>query len=322
MGRAPSGGAVAGVLHVERRRRHRFGGGRGHPRLGEPSDMGPGRSHGLHVPRRRRHGHRGPLSSVQTIRADGGDVTLGQGVPHRRVTRRHRRNTAHRGSSGRRISQRGSSVWPSSWWSCTEASGPVAALVSSECHPHRQTLDAVCDQSRRNDPGEQGGYGGGRRLYETMTPAYFALGDRSMLLFVVICNRGQHHPVSVHPAVGRVADLTRQMVLAMGLAGLIMAAIAISLAPVLVPAAFGEAYRDATLTLQIMFVSVPLIFATNALMVSLYSGGRERSVAKYTVIVSVAGTASVIAESSCGVPRARPPATSCGRRRSLVRWWC
>jgi O-antigen/teichoic acid export membrane protein len=91
-------------------------------------------------------------------------------------------------------------------------------------------------------------------------------------------------------------------------AGVIAAGCGVALAPWVIPLLFGTAYRPAIGAIQIMLLSIPCIFACNALVPFLYNDGYERDVLRWVLVPSAVGTGFVI----LGEAVVGPSGASCG----------
>jgi O-antigen/teichoic acid export membrane protein len=76
--------------------------------------------------------------------------------------------------------------------------------------------------------------------------------------------------------------------------GLLAAAIGIVLAPPIVPLLFGSKYTAAVGSIQIMLLTLPFIFGSNAIMSYLYADGHEKGALRWLLLPSIAGTALVL----------------------------
>jgi O-antigen/teichoic acid export membrane protein len=76
--------------------------------------------------------------------------------------------------------------------------------------------------------------------------------------------------------------------------GLLAAGTGVLLAPILVPLLFGNHYRPAIGSVQVMMLAIPPIFATNAIMPFLYNRGHEHDILRWVLLPSVLGTALVL----------------------------
>jgi len=89
------------------------------------------------------------------------------------------------------------------------------------------------------------------------------------------------------------AGADRHAVRIMGVAGLVVSALGLLLAPMVVPALFGENYDGAVPVVQTMMLGVPFAYCTNALMAVTYSRGGESAAARTVVPLSLIGTGVV-----------------------------
>jgi O-antigen/teichoic acid export membrane protein len=76
--------------------------------------------------------------------------------------------------------------------------------------------------------------------------------------------------------------------------GVVAAGVGILLAPLVVPLLFGEHYRPAVGSIQVMLLAIPPIFASNAIMPFLYNRGHEHDVLRWVLLPSVLGTGLVL----------------------------
>lgn len=83
--------------------------------------------------------------------------------------------------------------------------------------------------------------------------------------------------------------------------GAIVATVGILLAPFVVPWLFGDQYRVAVGSIQIMMLAIPPIFACNTLVPFLYTRGHEHDVVRWVLLPSALGTCLVLlGEASLG----------------------
>ena len=136
----------------------------------------------------------------------------------------------------------------------------------------------------------------------TTSAAWFAIGDRVLgpALLVPSTLASALYPFMAAHAAKRTSPW--KLAGALGALGAALAAIGIVLAPILVPLVFGEAYGDAVSVVQVMLLSVPLVYATSPLLVIAYSHGRERSLLIPTVGTSLAGTLAIVVGQAAGGP--------------------
>jgi O-antigen/teichoic acid export membrane protein len=124
---------------------------------------------------------------------------------------------------------------------------------------------------------------------------YYALGDRML------------GPAGVVPVIGAtalypfLARRTHRPGAIWGLAGVFLlggAAVAVAgfaIAPQLVTVVFGEQYEAAVPAVRWMILALPLIYASQPLLVYGFSAGRERAVVLATMTASLAGTVAILA---------------------------
>jgi O-antigen/teichoic acid export membrane protein len=123
-------------------------------------------------------------------------------------------------------------------------------------------------------------------VISTIAAASFAIGDRVVSALLVI------------PLARPESRNARTFLTMSGLffvAGSAIAAVAIALAPTLVPLIFGDKYEDSVTTVQIMLGVLPFVFAGGALVATLYSLRRELRVAVTAGPAVVVGLIAVIA---------------------------
>ena len=76
--------------------------------------------------------------------------------------------------------------------------------------------------------------------------------------------------------------------------GVVAAAVAILLAPAVVPLLFGNHYRPAIGSIQVMMLAIPPIFASNAIVPFLYNRGHEFDIVRWVLPPSILGTVLVL----------------------------
>ena len=132
--------------------------------------------------------------------------------------------------------------------------------------------------------------------------AWFAIGDRVLgpALLVPSTLASALYPFMA----AHTAKSTSPWKLAgvMGVVGAAIACVGIVLAPLVVPLVFGETYADAVPVVQVMLVSLPLVYATSPLLVIAYSHGQEYSLLLPTLLTSLAGTIAIVIGQMLGGP--------------------
>ena len=123
--------------------------------------------------------------------------------------------------------------------------------------------------------------------------AYIALGERILgpALFIPVVLSATLYPFV---AEARSQRTMWRLTAAVGTVGALVAALAVVVAPFAVPLVFGEPYRDAVGTVQVLMLTLPFVYASNVLLTFLYSAGLERRVLVSTLAVAVAGTAAIL----------------------------
>jgi O-antigen/teichoic acid export membrane protein len=125
---------------------------------------------------------------------------------------------------------------------------------------------------------------------------YFALGDRALgpIIIIPVVMSSALFPFLAQEAAGSRAGW--RIVCLLGAAGGAIAAVAIALAPRLVPFIFGHEYEPAVPTVQVMFLAIPFIFAANPLLTHLYTARLEhRGLGFRLGGVACLGTVAVVA---------------------------
>jgi O-antigen/teichoic acid export membrane protein len=129
--------------------------------------------------------------------------------------------------------------------------------------------------------------------FSTVSASYYAIGDRivnaaailptvaSMTLFPFLSRDSESRS-----GAGAVGLLTAFGCLA-GVGGAL-------LAPTVIPFVFGEEYSGGVEVTQVMVLSLPFIFGSNALLAVLNVGRQERRLAKRTLPATVVGSAGVL----------------------------
>lgn len=125
---------------------------------------------------------------------------------------------------------------------------------------------------------------------------YFAIGARALgpiiMIPVVVSN-------ALYPFLARESEGSRagwQVVGLLTAIGAIIGAVAIVLAPPMVPLVFGPDYKHAVGVVQVMFVTTPFVFAANPLLAHVYTARLEqRTLGLGLGAVSLVGTGAIVA---------------------------
>ena len=130
--------------------------------------------------------------------------------------------------------------------------------------------------------------------------AWFAIGDRVLGPALLLPATFAHalYPFMATQAAKRTAPW--KIAGALGAVGAVLAAAGILLAPVLIPLVFGSSYDGAVPVTQVMLLVVPIVYATSSLLVIAYSHGRERSFPVPFLLISLSGTAAIVAGQALG----------------------
>jgi O-antigen/teichoic acid export membrane protein len=139
-------------------------------------------------------------------------------------------------------------------------------------------------------------------VFSATAAGYYALADRILGTVVIL-------PViaatTLYPFLARRAHERRAIWVisgGFGACGAALAAAGFLAAPELVPFVFGEKYADAADAVRLMFLALPLIFASNPLWTYGFSYGRERLVVAATLAVAFFGTGAIlIGQASAGI---------------------
>jgi O-antigen/teichoic acid export membrane protein len=105
---------------------------------------------------------------------------------------------------------------------------------------------------------------------------YFAIGARALGPIIMI---PAVMSTALYPFLARESEGSRagwQVVGLLSAVGAIIAAVAIVLSPALVPIVFGADYTAAIGVVQVMFLTIPFVFANNALLAHVYSARLEQ----------------------------------------------
>jgi O-antigen/teichoic acid export membrane protein len=131
-------------------------------------------------------------------------------------------------------------------------------------------------------------------IVSTSAAGFFAIGDRILgpaVIIPVVASR------ALYPFLAREPHSSRtpwHIACGFFVAGAVLAGVGAILAPTLVPIIFGAAYEDAIGVVQLMLMALPFVFASNALLVRLYSLRRERAVLGVTLVASLVGTGALV----------------------------
>jgi O-antigen/teichoic acid export membrane protein len=131
--------------------------------------------------------------------------------------------------------------------------------------------------------------------FSATAAGYFALGDRAVgpaLIVPVVTS------AALYPFLSREASSSRagwKISGGMLVVGSAIALAGVVLAPVAVPAIFGQKYSSAVPVVRLMVLVVPFVYASNPLLAQLYTSGKERQVFAATLVASLLGTGAVVA---------------------------
>jgi len=124
---------------------------------------------------------------------------------------------------------------------------------------------------------------------------YFAIGERILGPAVALAVMGA---TTLYPFLARRTHSVRAiwgLSLTFGACGAVLATIGFVSAPTLVPLVFGQQYEDAVPVVQVMLLALPLLFASNPLLVYGFSCGRERAILVATIGAALTGTCAIVA---------------------------
>jgi len=131
-------------------------------------------------------------------------------------------------------------------------------------------------------------------LISTSAAGFFAIGDRVLgpAIIIPVVASSALYPFFVQES----DDARAPWHIAFGFfaAGALIACVGALLAPTVVPIVFGAAYQDAVGVVQLMLMALPFVFASNLLLVRLYSLHRERAMLGVTFAASFVGTGAVV----------------------------
>ena len=130
--------------------------------------------------------------------------------------------------------------------------------------------------------------------FSAFSAGYFAIGDRMVgaALLIPMSASSTLYPFFANRRDGASGWKAAGL---LGLIGAALAAGGVAVAPLLVPALFGEEFTVAVRTVQVMLLVLPFTFFSNGLVAWLYSKGLERRVLVVTVTSGLAGTAAIVA---------------------------
>ena len=125
---------------------------------------------------------------------------------------------------------------------------------------------------------------------------YFAIGVRALGPIIMI---PAVMSTALYPFLARESEGSRagwQVIGLLSAIGAIIATVAIVLSPPLVPIVFGADYAPAIAVVQVMFLTIPFVFANNPLLAHVYNARLEqRSLGLGLGAISCFGTAAMIA---------------------------
>ena len=129
----------------------------------------------------------------------------------------------------------------------------------------------------------------------TTSAAWFAIGERILGPLLLLPATFSHalYPFMATRAARRASPW--KIAGALGALGAGLAVVGFLLAPVLIPLLFGDAYTDAVPVAQVMLLVVPIVYATGPLLVIAYSHERERAFLVPFLLISLGGTAAIVA---------------------------
>jgi O-antigen/teichoic acid export membrane protein len=129
--------------------------------------------------------------------------------------------------------------------------------------------------------------------FSATSAGYFAVGDRALgPALIVPATLGTALYPFMAPRSRTTSAVWKLAGLFTLLGGIFALAGAVA-APALVPLLFGGQYRDAVPTVQVMLISMPLVYASTPLLVYAYTNHRERTIVRATVGISLLGTAGI-----------------------------
>jgi O-antigen/teichoic acid export membrane protein len=130
-------------------------------------------------------------------------------------------------------------------------------------------------------------------VVSTTSAAYFAIGFQvfTTLAIIPVIGASTLYPFVAHHM--KSVSLHR-VALAFAAIGAVVTAIAIALAPLVLPVLFGNAYHRAVHITQLTLLSLPLVFYANGLLVGAYTGGQERTLLWRTLPAALVGSAAVL----------------------------
>lgn len=123
---------------------------------------------------------------------------------------------------------------------------------------------------------------------------YFSLGDRILTPALLVPAIGA---MTLYPFLARRSHRPGAiwtLAAGFGLAGGLLAAAGFLLSPTIVPLVFGHRYAGAVPAVQLMLLSLPIIYAANPLMAYCNSTGRERAVVAAAIAAALVGTGAIV----------------------------
>lgn len=127
-----------------------------------------------------------------------------------------------------------------------------------------------------------------------VSAGYFALGDRILTPALLVPTIGA---MTLYPFLARRSHRPGAiwaLAAGFGVVGAVLATIGFFLAPTIVPLVFGGRYTGAVPAVQLMLLSLPLIYAANPLVAYCNSAGRERAIVATAIAGAVAGTGAIV----------------------------
>ena len=131
-------------------------------------------------------------------------------------------------------------------------------------------------------------------LLSATAAGYFAVGDRlvtAALIVPTVAGTALYPFLARETATSRVAWKISAGMLLVGFAAAVAGAL---LAPAVVPLVFGAQYERGVPAIQLMLFVIPFVYASNPLLVQLYTSGKERKLLGPTLLVALVGTAAIV----------------------------
>jgi O-antigen/teichoic acid export membrane protein len=131
-------------------------------------------------------------------------------------------------------------------------------------------------------------------LVSVTAAGYFAVGDRivtAALIVPAVAGTALYPFLARETAGSRVAW---KISAGMMLVGFAAALAGVILAPFAIPVVFGSDYEAAVPVVQVMLFVIPFVYASNPLLVHLYTSGKERKVLGATLLASLVGTTAIL----------------------------